>query len=55
MSKYKRTLDEAFNLPSTKRGFRNSNHMLATLHKSKQRKDLFIFNQRDKFTMMDFI
>ena len=36
MSKYRRVLDEAINLTSTKRGFRTINHMLATYEQTKK-------------------
>ena len=36
MSKYRRVLDEAINLTSTNRGFKTSNHMLATYDQTKK-------------------
>ena len=36
MSKYRRVLDEAINLTSTKRGFRKINHMVATYEQTKK-------------------
>ena len=53
MSKYRRVLDEAINLTSTNRGFRTTNHMLATYEQTK--KGLIFFIQKDKSKMMEFI
>ena len=36
MSKYRRLLDEAINLTTTKRGLRTINHMVATYEQTKK-------------------
>ena len=36
MSKYRRVLDEAVNLKSTKRGFKNSNHLVGMYEQTKK-------------------
>ena len=41
MSKYRRVLDEAINLTSTNRGFRTSNHMVATYEQTKKELSYF--------------
>ena len=41
MSKYRRVLDEAVNLKSTNRGFKNSNHLVGTYEQTKKRLSYF--------------